>query len=191
MIHDHIETIAANSFRNFHAKGLDYLCIQRSAQITVKAYFYDRPDNAGPDVVCPHDHRYPFSTTILAGESRHRRYSEVTFGQRFQRFHWMTPLNGGAGFTHDDEAFLSLKQAEQYRAGQTYWCEADEIHTIRITQPGTILLLQQFADVIPISTPTSTYVPGDSREPPSLDGLYDRMDEDYARKLLGYVEELL
>ncbi len=25
MIHDHIETIAANSFRNFHAKGLDEL----------------------------------------------------------------------------------------------------------------------------------------------------------------------
>jgi hypothetical protein len=75
VIFDDLDTIAGNSFRNFHAKGLDYLCLHRSEALTIKAYFY--AGEAGSEVVCPHDHRYPFSTHIVAGESGHIRYTEV------------------------------------------------------------------------------------------------------------------
>ncbi|WP_069338368.1 hypothetical protein [Sphingobium yanoikuyae] len=197
MICDHIETIAANSFSNFHAKGLDYLCLQRSETLTVKAYFYDDAAAAvSPEVVCPHDHRYPFSTTILSGQSEHYRYAEPESAilrrhlPRYQRFDWSTPLNGGSGFKWNGEAALAARPIERYVAGDTYWCEADEIHTIAIRQPQTVLLLVQHADVVPTGAPTMTFVPGANREPPPLDGLYDRMTVDRARELLAIVDSL-
>lgn len=194
MIRDHIETIAANSFSNFHAKGLDYLCLQRSETLTVKAYFYDDAAAAvSPEVVCPHDHRYPFSTTILSGQSEHYRYSaedDRPGCQLYQRFDWSTPLNGGRGFSWRGQVVLAPWEPERYRRGDTYWCEADEIHTIAIRQPQTVLLLVQHADVVPIGAPTMTFVPGANREPPPLDGLYDRMTVDRARELLAIVGSL-
>ena len=185
---DPLETVVANSFRNFHAKGLDYLCLLRSPSLTIKAYFYDNPNSTNPDVVCPHDHRYPFTTTIVAGKSRHHRYRVLPAflhpGAVHQRFAWSTPLNGGAGFSWAEEAHLERTSTERYRAGETYFCRADEIHTIAITEPGTCLLLYQLADVLPIGEPTSTFVSGCNKEPPSLSGLYDRMTEDRALELL-------
>lgn len=194
---DDIETIAANSFANFHAKGLDYLCLQRSDALTVKAYFYaDEAARQCPEVVSPHDHRYPFSTTILSGRSLHFRYFRPTSDilrrhlPRYQEFEWSTPLNGGRGFTWSREAVLAQKQPEEYRRGETYWCEADEIHTIAIPEPQTVLLLVQHADVVPFHRPTVTFVPGSERAPPSLDGLYDCMTVDRARELLAIVDQL-
>lgn len=188
--HDPIEAIARNSFRNFHALGLDYLCLVRSPSVTIKAYFYDNPKAATPEVVCPHDHRYPFSTTVLAGQSGHIRYDvgrPDRFGgaHRYQRFAWRTPLNGGDGFIWAGEASLAPLCHENYVAGDSYWCRADEVHTITITRSDTILLLCQLADVVPLGHPTTTFVPGSDREPPNLTGLYDEMSEDHASKLLS------
>lgn len=197
-IRDDIETIVANSFQNFHAKGLDYLCLKRSDALTIKAYFYhDDAVQSAPEVVCPHDHRYPFSTAVLSGRSEHYRYFEPQsriIGRhlpRFQVFDWMTPLNGGSGFTWQRETKLLQRRSETYAAGGSYWCEAHEVHTIAIRDPGTVLLLTQHADVVPIDQPTSTFVPGSSREPPSLAGLYDRMSFDRARDLIAIVDGLL
>lgn len=46
-----------NSYRNYHAKGVDYLCVGRTPQLTQKIYFIDGFEG---DVVVPHDHRYEF-----------------------------------------------------------------------------------------------------------------------------------
>jgi hypothetical protein len=187
---DDFDTIVSNSFQNFHAKGLDYLCLRRSEELTLKAYFYQNPDAKSPEVVCPHDHRYPFLTTIVAGESTHIRYREyqrATPGpsyDHYQQFLWRTPLNGGDGFTWDGRVCLSRRSTEEYKAGESYFCRADEIHTISISRPDTVLLLWQYKDVLPVGTPSRTFVWGDDREPPSLKGLYENMRPDYARSLL-------
>ena len=73
---DPLEQMVENSFRNFHAKGFDYLCLQRSPGLTLKAYFFDELPGGIAEVVCPHDHRYPFTTTVLSGYMRHYRYLE-------------------------------------------------------------------------------------------------------------------
>jgi hypothetical protein len=193
MILDDLETIAANSFRNFHAKGLDYLCLHRSEVLTIKAYFYEIGDHQPPEVICPHDHRYPFSTHILAGESGHIRYREMppwAKSPTHQCFRWRTPLLGGSGFEWDYPARLDAQPVEQYHAGQSYWCNADEIHTITIRHPNTVLLLYQHADEVPSFGHTSTFVPGSSREPPRLDGLYDRMPLDQAEQRLAHLIQL-
>lgn len=189
IIHDDIETIVANSYRNFHAKGLDYLCLQRSPQMTVKAYFFSDRKTAVPEVVCPHDHRYPFATTVIAGTTGHKRYvcqpDFLNIPPNFQMFTWRTPLIGGTGFQWVREARLDCQFTERYEAGQTYFCRSDEIHTIQVHSDDTILLLTQFADVVPLDEPTFTFVPGDNHQPPSLDGLYDRMTADVALSRLA------
>ena len=191
---DEIETIAGNSFRNFHAKGLDYLCLKRTANLTLKAYFYSRPDDAGSEVVCPHDHRYPFVTKVLTGKSGHLRYLEpppwIAAGLIYQCFNWRTPLNGGEGFEWSREARLQCVEHETHRAGDSYFCQPDDIHTITIQEPDTVLLLYQLADRLPIDCATSTFVPGSSSEPPSLAGLYDKMTVDRARELLAHIARL-
>ncbi|QUT07889.1 hypothetical protein KFK14_11170 [Sphingobium phenoxybenzoativorans] len=180
MLTDDLDTIAANSFRNFHAKGLDYLCLHRSPELTIKAYFYDVAGALTPEVVNPHDHRYPFSTHVLAGASEHLRYyiSNHTPEANYECFHWRTPLLGGDGFQYLYPIWLAMSSHQRHRAGgkyASYWCDAEEIHTIRITQPDTILLLYQHEDVVG-DNPTMTFVPVESgKEPPALAGLYDRM----------------
>lgn len=193
MLVDDIETIASNSFRNFHAKGLDYLCLHRSPILTLKAYFYEQGHESTPEVVCPHDHRYPFSTHVLAGRSGHIRYQEWVPGlytPTHERFEWRTPLNGGNGFTWSREATLKVTGREEYSKGDSYWCNPDEVHTITINRSDTVLLLYQHADTVPLDQATSTYAPLGSIAP-STDGLYDRMPVDVVQARLRTVLEHL
>ena len=65
----------ANSFRNFHTVGLDYVCLHRSTDLTVKGYFYDRTE-VSARLVNPHSHRYDFATEVLRGSVINETWSE-------------------------------------------------------------------------------------------------------------------
>lgn len=183
---DDIETIAANSYANFHAKGLHYLCLYRSPRLTKKVYFFEGTTPDSPEVINPHDHRYPFYTRCLLGEVTNHIYQRVPqaigHSHRFDEFNYMTPLNGGNGFAWKGEAHLLHVSSLQYQAGWEYFSDHTNIHTITV-QPGTVLGLRQFDDVVDVSEPTSTFC-RNGREPPSLSGLYDRMTVDRVCELL-------
>jgi len=180
-----LEEMAANSYRDFHAKGLDYLCLLRTPELTLKAYFFEGDVSALPEVVVPHDHRYPFETLVLAGRSRNRRYirqARGLFGAApYEAFDYMTPLNGGDGFSWSETDWLLETEDSPYVAGEFYAQRADEIHTIQVADAGTVLILKQGADVVPLDRPTRAYRPAGVREPPSLDGLYSPMGVDHVR----------
>jgi len=198
MIYDPIEVMARNSFSNFHTKGLDYLCVHRSEELTIKVYFFERGGQTAPEVICPHDHRYPFHTQVLAGQSGHYRYSQHPVRRhmlpndmtRYQKFDWRTPLLDGNGFEWIGEVDLERVAEERYETGQSYYCRADEIHTIAVND-DTVIMLYQFADTVPIDVPTSTFVPGFDKEPSSLGGLYEHMAEDRVIQLLSHLKELM
>lgn len=179
-----LDEVLANSYRDFHVKGFDYLCLKRTPTETIKAYFFDGDVAHLPEVVIPHDHRYAFSTKVLAGQSRNRRYLRGLRGladaRPFEAFNYLTPLNGGDGFSWSHTDWLMEVEDTPYLVGETYDQRADEIHTIQITGQGTILLLKQGADVVPVGCPTRAYRPDGMREAPSLDGLYRPMTADHA-----------
>lgn len=178
-----IDSVVDNSYRNFHSKGLDYICIKRDLELTVKLYFFDGDVSKLPEVVNPHDHRYDFRTTCIAGEVENIWYQAEDGGDTFQAFDYLTPLNGGDGFTWSKEIQLGVSDRRAYRAGRSYRMEAADLHTIRMRAPETVLLLEQYADVVPVGEPTQTFCL--DAEPPSLDGLYDRFTADeIVRKLL-------
>lgn len=185
------------SYRNFHAKGLDYLCLKRSDDHTVKVYFFDGDADlsALPEIVMPHDHRYNFDTVCISGEVANKEFSRCApfaGATRHEEFAWDTPLLGGAGFSHVGEAWLTEANVCDYRAGDRWSSGASVIHTLQIRRPGTIIRLDQFGDVVPVGKPTSTFRRADTRgdiAPPDVAGLYDRMTADYAAaRLRQYAE---
>jgi hypothetical protein len=182
-----MEEVIATSFRDYHVKGFDYICLKRSPQITVKLYFFDGDLSNIPEVVNPHNHRYCFRTICVAGAVDNFWYRRDMLGKPFQRFAYRTPLNGGKGFTWDSEDHLAIDGHRRVEAGRVYFMQAHEIHTIRIAQSETVLALLQYEDVIHDDVPTRTWTR--DKEPPSLDGMYRRFDADTIRDRLWRLQE--
>lgn len=182
--------VIENSFRDFHVKGFDYICLRRSPKITVKVYFFDGDVCKLPEVVNPHDHRYDFKTMCIAGSVENLWFSRqgtVMCDDVYTRFDYRTPLNGGSGFTFSGTERLRQVNSEVARAGQTYGMRHEEIHTIRMVESETVIALVQYEDAVKIGAPTSTWTR--DREPPSLDGLYRRFDADTIRSRLARLKE--
>lgn len=190
-----LEHILAHSYRDFHVKGFDYLCLRRSEVETVKVYFFDGDVAQAPEAVIPHDHRYPFWTDCLAGsvtnhefiEFHSKRYRDEA--EVYDRFVYRTPLNGGDGFKWDREAWLFRAASRAYGTGAGYSMTHDRLHTITV-RPDTVLRLVQFADVLALDEPTHAYRKAGDREPPSLNGLYQPMTADHALTRLAQYEVL-
>lgn len=185
-----IETICAHSYRNFHAKGLDYLCLHRSPDVTIKAYFFDGDVTQLPEIVVPHNHRYAFTTQVLDGLIVNRIYRPSPRGVLYDQFDYLTPLNGGNGFSWAKETRLHECDSAAYSAGQWYSSSREILHTLSIKSHSAIAVLTQFADEIPTDIPTQAFRVAGSREAPSLDGLYEAMTPDHARSLLRRLSRL-
>lgn len=183
-----IENVIANSFKDFHTKGFDYLCVKRSPTETLKLYFFDGDVTKLPEVVNPHDHRYDFDTWILAGAAENVWFGEQPNGRVYQRFDYRTPLNGGDGFTHAGEIRLRETARVRRQTGGHYWMGAKELHTIRIVENETVLMLRQFEDMVPLDRPTQTFTRGPA---PELGGLYSRFTADEVVAKLSNLEARL
>ena len=202
---DDIDTICANSFRNFHTKGFDYLCLSRTPELTRKVYFFEGNLADLPELVIPHDHRYPFVTTVLSGAVVNKSFTRLRNGpaadvvdlwervtDAYDHFEYRTPLNGGDGFSWVGECRMMAHPSSTRHIRGAFWKSSEtEIHTLDIRCEGTVIMLEQLADVVPLDEPTNAYRKVGDRSPPSLDGLYDRMDADHARKRIGQFLDLV
>jgi hypothetical protein len=178
--------VIANSFKDYHVKGFDYLCLRRSPTLTTKLYFFDGDVSKLPEVVNPHDHRYDFRTLCLSGAVSNSRYLRDDAGDQFQVFQYRTPLNGGNGFEWLNETRLREVSRLAYGRGDTYGMRHAEIHTIRIGASNTVLLLDQYEDQVPLDGATLTFTKGNA---PSLSGLYNRFTADDVRRRLRQLED--
>lgn len=188
-----IDHIVEHSFKDMHIKGFHYLCLNRTETETTKLYFFDGDVSKLPEVVAPHDHRYDFETYVAAGAVENvwfrRAVSDEmtkTAGQMFNWFEYRTPMNGGDGFTFAGEECLYEAHRSRFTNGESYYMQADDLHTIRIAGNETVLMLVQFEDIYPIEKPTSTFFTGNA---PSLDGLYTKFNADEVIALLRRFEE--
>lgn len=177
-----MEEVIANSFKDFHSKGLDYICLRRSPVLTTKLYFFDGDVSKLPEVVNPHDHRYDFSTVCLSGCVENQWFEEHRDGARYETFSYNTPLNGGDGFEWIGTTRLRIKKRVLRGVGESYLMTYDELHTIRIAANDTVLMLSQYEDRVPVGEPTLTFTL--DREPPSLSGLYGKLTADEIRSKL-------
>lgn len=182
------------SFRDYHVKGFDYLCLKRTDRETVKVYFFDGEVSQLPEVVMPHNHRYDFLSTVLAGQVRNRLFQEydrdVYGADPYECFDYSTPLNGGGGFRWRYTTWLKPALDLQYEAGEAYAMRAPDIHTIQIMAAQTVLMLIQYEDKVPVGEPTWAYQPDGDRSAPDLSGLYNPMTEAYVQDRLALLAGL-
>ena len=183
-----LDEAIASSFRDYHVKGFDYLCLKRSPKITDKIYFFDGDVSNLSEVVNPHDHRYPFMTRVLAGRSQNSMYERNERGDVYYGFRFFTPLNGGHGFEEDESVRLLETSRLTYGEGDSCMSASTDIHTIRIVQDRTILWLRQFEDEVGVGDPTLTF--SLLAKAPSLDGLYGRMTADDVLAKLRVLREV-
>lgn len=197
-----MDQVIANSYSNFHAKGLDYICLQRTEDLTFKLYFFEEFNGTHviPDVVNPHNHRYSFLTKCLSGCVENVWYRDLTlhwanlsYGPQnattYQKFKFHTPLNGGDGFHWYEEVQLQEWASVAYKPGDKYLLQADNLHTIRIREDQTVIAIEQYRDEVPLGEPTYTYC--EDRDPPSLTGLYDKPSADHVVSRLKLLQELM
>lgn len=183
------EKSAQNSFRHFHAKGLTYVNLLRTTDLSVKLYITE-PGTKHNDqgyLVNPHTHRYNFFTHVLEGWMENVMFDQIPHRggspvEEWWHFNYCTPLAGeeGAGFTRLGLEFMSPVSTQQLHAGGSYYLDCSQIHTIRVApDTRTVLLLAQFRDV---QQNTAFY----SKDPvePSMVGLYERMSADEVRHIV-------
>lgn len=198
-----IDHLITQSYKDFHAKGMDYVCLHRDAGLTLKAYFFaDGMDSqkAG-EVVNPHDHRYNFMTQTMSGVIENQLYrtppcwdplsdwvNQDECGESYYAHLWDTPLNGGKGFIKDGGWILQRYNVAQYRKGQQYFMAAPEWHTIRVAAPQTCIVIAQYEDLIPVGVPTVTFTK--SETPPSINDLYREFTADELVARIGLLQEL-
>lgn len=185
----YLPSVIENSYKNFHAKGVDYLCLSRTTALTRKLYLFNGDVATFPEVVHPHDHRYAFKTRVIGGALRNSTYVPHEHGSVFNEFEWRTPLNGGSGFAWKRETKLKLDGLETLFKGEEYVMPHDGIHTIKVLENETALVLEQYEDALPIGVPTSTFTL--DREPPSLTGLYEKFTADEVVERLTWAEPRL
>lgn len=164
-VHDLISTInpdfsRRNSFEGYHTKGLDYLCLFRSPRLTVKAYLTDPWEFTGTDlgmmdidgwdgtgVVNPHDHLYPFTQFLIAGEATNVRFSRstnATYQRQFMLRQWDPVKRQMIG----DEVETALEVEDVQRLtmpGDAYYLGRGAVHTISLPrgQRNILVTLQQ------------------------------------------------
>lgn len=186
-----MEELLAHSFKDYHVRGFDYICLRRSPALTVKVYLFDGDVSKAAEVVCPHDHRYDFRTTCLAGQVTNYLFREDRFDQRaevYRRFAYLTPLNGGYGFEETSESHLLRGAASHYRAGEGYHMRAEAIHTIQVADSRTAIMLLQGPDKLALDEPTTTFMRADA---PDLSGLYSRFTADQMLERLKILKGLV
>lgn len=186
-----IPLLLQSSFKNFHTKGFEYLCLFRSPEYTIKMYIFDGDVAKLPEVVNPHDHRYKFNTMVLHGEMIDYRFQRSAIaGDVYQAFDYLTPLNGGNGFTFRGEERLMKTEAVRLFAEDTLLTNQHDLHTIQMVGTQNVLILEQFGDEIPIDRPTSTWVRlGEPK--PDLSGLYEKFALGEFMDRLKWVKENL
>lgn len=182
-----IAEIKANSYKNFHAKGLDYICVYRSDNCTIKYYFFDGDHTKLPEVVNPHNHRYTFTSKVLAGGVIDHLFIPVEKGGTvYNKFDWLTPLNGGNGFTYAGEQQLQKIRSKSLDKAHT--SRFHDIHTIQITKDQTVLSLVQLHDMVGLTEPTQLFSLNDAA--PDTSGLYEQFTEDEIRTRLQQIAKL-
>ncbi|BCP41383.1 hypothetical protein MINTMi27_14760 [Mycobacterium intracellulare] len=187
-----MDAVLENSYRDYHAKGLDYLCLHRTDDLTIKVYFFENANPDLPEVVNPHNHRYDFQTECLTGMVRNKWYVDspknLRPGKMFSSFEWDTPLNGGDGFRYSHRAMLWENGHYTAGPGRGYAMSAEEIHTIQVLKPQTCIVLAQYEDRVPVGAPTRTWVSGHGA--PDINDLYNKFTADQAMKRINLVREL-
>lgn len=142
-----LESLVQNSVFNHHVNGMNYLCLERSEHKTVKIYYCNGVGNTnGGYLVHPHNHRYPFNSTVLKGTLHHLRFKESDcHGDLMTKnsYNWKTKE-----LEHISNVCLYPRLDDLCNVGDSYYVKTDEYHTLKLISSIVVIGLIQYADQI-------------------------------------------
>lgn len=143
--HKDIDFLSSNSVINHHVNGMDYLCLRRSNELTIKIYIIPKVINHNNGfLVNPHSHRYFFGSIVLKGSLRHLRFVENDLGDDFRLFSYDCE---NKKMSNGKNAKIIVKSDDLVTKGQSYHVNTNEIHTLKILKPTIIGLVQERDEV--------------------------------------------
>lgn len=164
---------AAHSFLNYHAKGVTYLNLLRTPDLTAKLYVFDGSHRPTPEgyVVNPHTHAYGFHSTVVLGTMENVVFEhDDERGTRWAP--WTVRSTGQPTFRQAPRPWEYIHETSRQKlhAGETYYLGPEAIHSIAVpTGQRTVLFLCQYSRTSPVSR---LFTKGDA---PDLTGLYQGM----------------
>lgn len=178
--------LAKHSFHRSHAEGVTYVNLFRDERLTVKLYtFCDTEMNPQGYLVHPHNHSYNFYHKTLIGAVTNWRSrvidAECSTTGRWGVWQFDTPLRGGKGLSPVDLTVGMTALREDLPAGEGYYLDHKEIHTITPRGDFAAAALVQFHDVH--LRPTTMFVPH-GEAPECEAGLYEPMHHDEASAIV-------
>ncbi len=177
------ETMAANGFVNYHVEGVDYLCLLRNPQLTIKLYFLNEPHLREDGLlVAPHNHRYGFQQWCLDGTLEHIRFERDDFRAGWEE----------AEYTPEYRSWKAVGRTALHAypywmdRGETYSLDPTQIHTLAHVK-SAVLLTFQYAD----ERATSQTFFRDQNFPYIGKELYKKMDVETASRYIAQVRRLI
>lgn len=206
MIHNLMESLLEkgdydvdNSFENFHARGVYYVCLLRSPKLTIKLYHFV-PEELEPLIdkwgrhilVNPHTHRYDFQTLVLEGGMTNITYSDIPgLGSSndhkvYYKGKFENGLSDGLPKMWPATSISVLPYREQdLRPGDYYNCRINDIHSIAVHPwRKTTLAVFQYYDKV---SHNYLYTPDD--KPLDFSNLYTKMYNSTAFDIIKRAKE--
>lgn len=148
-----VEEAAQHSCANHHVNGMNYLCLSRTKDFTIKLYMMEQPINPNSGyLVNPHSHRYDFASVLLRGNLEHIRFYNRQYdwnrNDKCSKYivHAYSMETGELSALGEE---LLVARPEIIKEGQSYWVDHTETHTLKtVPDRGPLVLgLMQFKDV--------------------------------------------
>lgn len=141
------ETAAKHSYFNYHARGVTYLNLLRTPELTVKLYTV-LPSFVFPGfIVNPHNHAYDFHTYIVNGNLLDFTFSigQSSYNNKWDEYDYFSE---NRTVIKRNEVSLKPKYGNKvatlYNKGDSYYHDCEDIHTIQACgeEPLVMLLFQ-------------------------------------------------
>jgi hypothetical protein len=140
-----------HSYKNYHNVGVNYINLFRDERLTVKVYLLDPKaikSNQDGFLVNPHNHRYAFSTTVLFGSVSNINFQETPKETSVNIYHKFDYLGyqENSSFNYCGEVGLEIVEDILYKPWESYLLDENTVHTLRLSDEPTGLLLIQHID---------------------------------------------
>lgn len=156
-----LDYIVDNSIKNFHFKGLNYVCFQFSSNLTIRLYIIKPEDNLNTRNVNIHNHLYDSQILVLSGSITNNVYSK-TEGDKYNHYYLTSALNpanktGNVLLDYIGKTNLQVTKSINLSAGDTHFQNHKEIHSVNNDPSSyTAFMVFEFKTVKQNSTLFST-----------------------------------
>ena len=177
---NNLEFITKQSIKNFHFKGLNYICFQFLPNLTIRLYIIKPQDNLKTESVNIHNHLYDSQVLMLVGEMANNIYAE-TIGADYHKYYLTSALNpknttGNVLLEKLGKTDLVKVDSINLSAGQTHLQEHKEIHNVE-NKPNEYLAFMVFEHPT-VKDNSILYSPIDyGSQIPTKENVYDKYSE--------------